>query len=320
MRAAGKTIPQHAAVAASSTAIDRGYMDYFSSTPYGRGNDATRTPGRTPAAHAAQTPGLPEATEAVDNSVPLTPLGNNNGLRLVSSARYLRTPTTPGPSTVRLRRLQSTPRTNITFPSDLPAHSGNSHDESAERTGRRRSTSAPQPPHAGFAERALRRQKPSLPRMSSLNEESSHPGQQNTINLAVGTGHGGGRFRSGSNASRGSRGSRNSHESTSTGQPQSRGHGLSSKRNSRQMPDTVHEYDSDVVDLLDVVGMSTHVFDSGCLADACRPGSLHSQHSQQRPKLALRARSWSLLESPSNIYNHTPAYSHIRSRQWYGGR
>ena len=223
-------------------------MDYFSSASSRRGDDVANTPGGTV---PARTPGSSQQlrAEPIDSSVPLTPLGHSEGLqRAPSRARYLRTPTTPGPSTVRIKRLQSTPRINVLFPSDGGIQIQEKDEDRVAGTGRRRSESAPQPLHQDLANRTLKRQRTSMALLPTLREGNMELTRQNTIGVAGatrGSTQTGRRFRSASNLSRSSRGSDGSG-----------GVKLSSfsKRNSRLMSGTTREYDSNVVDVLDVVG------------------------------------------------------------------
>lgn len=222
-------------------------MDYFSSAAAGR-SDVAATPDG-PVTERTPGPSQHRRAEPLDSSGPLTPFGHSERLQHAPSrARYLRTPTTPGPSTVRIQRLRSAPKIKVLFPSDGGTRSQQMDGARESGMGRRRSESAPQPPHQDLADRTLKRQRTSMALLPTLREGNIELTQQTTIGLAGAT-HDAtqnrGRFRSASNLSVSSRASDGSGGVKSSSM---------SKRSSRLMSGTRREYDSNVVDVLDVVG------------------------------------------------------------------
>lgn len=195
-------------------------MDYFGRTTNTDGGHGTSTP-------QPQTPeGLP----------PITPLGTPLHQHMSArSSRYAPSTSRPrGPPSVRLRRLPSTPTLNEKASRPASSTLGTLQEGFAEPSGRRRSSSEPQRPASGFSDRRATQQPPS--RLPALAEESSNPQYHQPSHQPT---------------------SRN--RATSDAASSAAEHVLNRPRRSSSTSrpgQRSQDYERDVVDLLDVVGMS----------------------------------------------------------------
>lgn len=64
-----------------------------------------------------------------------------------------------------------------------------------------------------------------------------------------------------------------------------------------------HEYDSDTVDLLDVVGMYNQPSLGASRLTLCRPRSIYACYTHQCPKLTLRPFAWETSQSSAYVSN-----------------
>jgi hypothetical protein len=182
------------------------------------GPNNTRQRGNTP--EPPQVNIHPPTSPTQASASPATPSQNSAGLYRVTSR-----PNLNRQSTIRIRRLPSNLQLTI-------------EDGRAETTGRRRSSSAPQRPQTTTPRIELTRQA-TADQMEPVVEENSHsvPTSPQDLVPPLPAGRTVGRMRSVSNAAR------------------SRLGGLQRIRSSMAAPTTQgHEYDSDVVNMLDVIG------------------------------------------------------------------